>query len=86
MGNKSDVSDSERQVSKSEGEALAKRYGVQFMESSAKDNLNISEIFNILGNQICKNLVESDSKQPTNNIKITDPKGGSNGNQKGCDC
>jgi len=36
------VADSERQVSRSEGEALAKKYGVQFIESSAKDNLNIT--------------------------------------------
>lgn len=42
VGNKSDVADSERQVSKAEGEALAKKYGVQFLESSAKDNYNIT--------------------------------------------
>lgn len=31
VGNKADVPDSERQVSKAEGEALAKKYGVQFI-------------------------------------------------------
>lgn len=42
VGNKSDCKDTERQVSKEEGMALAKRYGVEFIESSAKDNSNIT--------------------------------------------
>ena len=42
VGNKSDLPDSDRQVSKAEGEALAKKFGIQFLETSAKDNVNIS--------------------------------------------
>ena len=49
VGNKCDLPESERQVSKAEGEALAKKYGIQFMETSAKDNSNISEIFHAIG-------------------------------------
>jgi len=59
IGNKADVSDSERQVSRSEGEALAKKYGIQFLESSAKNNININEIFETLGHEIKKYLKES---------------------------
>jgi GTPase SAR1 family protein len=75
VGNKSDVQDSERQVSKSEGEALAKKYGVEFLESSAKDNYNIGEIFNILGHQIKKNLTDTDYK-PKDNARISIQKEG----------
>lgn len=36
VGNKADCKEGERQVSRAEGEALAKKYGVPFIESSAK--------------------------------------------------
>lgn len=42
VGNKSDVSENDRQVSKAEGQALAAKYGISFIESSARDNTNIS--------------------------------------------
>ncbi len=43
VGNKADMPD--RQVSTEEGEELARQNGIPFFESSAKENLNISEIF-----------------------------------------
>jgi Ras-related protein Rab-8A len=52
VGNKSDCKETERQVAFSEGSALAKKYGVAFLESSAKDNYNISEIFSSIGKAI----------------------------------
>ena len=42
VGNKADCSASDRQVSKEEGQQLAARYGIKHMETSAKDNINIS--------------------------------------------
>ena len=42
VGNKSDLQESDRQVSKAEGEALANKFGIEFLETSAKDNVNIS--------------------------------------------
>jgi hypothetical protein len=42
VGNKVDCKDSERQVTSNEGNALAKKYGVSYIECSAKDNFNIS--------------------------------------------
>jgi len=44
VGNKSDLH-LERQISKAEGEALAKQWGCSFFECSAKHNSNISEAF-----------------------------------------
>ena len=44
MGNKCDLEDS-REVSADEGKALADSFGVAFMETSAKDTINISDAF-----------------------------------------
>ncbi len=42
VGQKLDL-DKERRVSRAEGEALAKKLGAAFLESSAKDNQNVGE-------------------------------------------
>lgn len=42
IGQKSDLS-SERKVTRAEGEALAKKLGAAFIESSARDNQNVGE-------------------------------------------
>ena len=44
MGNKSDLSD-KREVSYDEGQELAKFYGISFLETSAKETVNIGESF-----------------------------------------
>ena len=38
----------EREVSYDEGAALAKEYGLAFFETSAKENININEMFDYL--------------------------------------
>ena len=40
VGNKSDADENSRQVSTSEGQALADKWGIQFMETSAKGNVD----------------------------------------------
>lgn len=44
LGNKSDVGD-ERVISKEAGEEFAREYGLNYFETSAVDNLNITEAF-----------------------------------------
>ncbi|XP_046856985.1 ras-related protein Rab-8A-like [Xenia sp. Carnegie-2017] len=51
VGNKSDLKN-ERQVSKERGEKLAYEFGHKFFETSAKDNLNIKEVFQALSNDM----------------------------------
>jgi len=51
VGNKCDL-DKKREVDTKEGKELAKGYGCPFMESSAKSDVNITEIFNSLIDQI----------------------------------
>ncbi|KAH3732434.1 Ras GTPase [Pelomyxa schiedti] len=44
-GNKCDVEDAERQVTRSEGENLAKSIGCPFFETSAKTSVNVESAF-----------------------------------------
>lgn len=47
IGNKADLN-FQRQVDSSEGEALARRFGCKFLETSVKENVNINESFELL--------------------------------------
>lgn len=49
VGNKSDVSDSKREVTYDEGRNLALELGMQFYETSARDNINVTEMFMAIG-------------------------------------
>lgn len=51
VGNKCDL-EKKREVDTKEGKELAKQYGCPFLESSAKGDINISEIFYSLIDQI----------------------------------
>ena len=44
VGNKCDLEDN-REVTTEEGKALAESYGVEFLEASAKDTININDSF-----------------------------------------
>lgn len=44
IGNKCDMLD-KKVVSKDQGQALASEYGVKFLETSAKANINVEEAF-----------------------------------------
>ena len=57
IGNKIDLEES-RQVSYEEGNACAKKFGMVFLETSAKTGKNINEIFL----QSCKEIVENMKK------------------------
>lgn len=57
-----------------------------FLESSAKDNLNISEIFTQLGHSIKRNLGQTETK-PGKKIKIKDhSEAAGSGGKKNCEC
>ena len=61
LGNKCDLSD-DREIQTEEGQAFAIRNGMEFMETSAKMNTNVSEAFITLG----KLMIEFNSKTNTN--------------------
>ncbi len=53
IGNKSDLN-SERRVSREEGEALASKYGIGFLETSAKHANYVEEAFKLIVKEIQK--------------------------------
>ena len=62
LGNKCDLND-DREIQPDEGRAFADRNGMEFMETSAKMNTNVSEAFETLG----KLMIEFNSKGNNNN-------------------
>ncbi|NP_001316249.1 ras-related protein Rab-8A [Ictalurus punctatus] len=74
LGNKCDIND-KRQVSKDRGEKLALEYGIKFMETSAKANINVENAFLTLARDIKAKMdtkLEGNNPQGSNQgVKIT---------------
>ena len=85
VGNKIDLNDS-REVSFEEGKNLAKKKNCPFFESSAKDKINIDEIFITLLEEILKaqkNIKEEKKNEGENKI-ILEKDDNSKTKSKGC--
>ena len=65
VGNKSDSPD--KKIDTSKGQELAKQYGMEFFETSAKNNLNIKEAFYYRAKTIKENLA---SKEIASGVKL----------------
>jgi len=65
VGNKCDL-EAERQVSKQEGEALARQFGCKFIETSAKSRINVEAAFFDLVREIRR--YNRDTNPPSGNI------------------
>jgi Ras-related protein Rab-3C len=66
VGNKCDLDD-ERVVSTDRGRQLASQLGLEFFETSAKDNINVKQVFERLVDVICDKMSESIDADPTIN-------------------
>ena len=62
VGNKCDLED-ERTVTKTEPQELAKKWGCPFIETSAKENINVKEVFEDLIKQVLLNFEKNPKKQ-----------------------
>jgi GTPase SAR1 family protein len=66
VGNKSDLSETNRAVTTEEGGALAEQEGFLFMETSALDATNVENsfatVFNTIYNQVPKKQVNADNQ------------------------
>mmetsp|Transcript_37834 Transcript_37834/g.118559 ORF Transcript_37834/g.118559 Transcript_37834/m.118559 type:complete len:81 (-) Transcript_37834:118-360(-) len=62
VGNKADKED--RVVSTEEGAELAATFGVPFMETSAKDNLNVEECYTALAGSTLKRWMADNASTP----------------------
>ena len=58
MGNKCDM-EGERVVSYERGRQLADQLGLEFFETSAKENINVKAVFEKLVEIICDKMAES---------------------------
>uniref|UniRef100_A0A0K0DR68 RAB3A, member RAS oncogene family n=1 Tax=Angiostrongylus cantonensis TaxID=6313 RepID=A0A0K0DR68_ANGCA len=63
VGNKCDM-DAERVVSIERGKQLADQLGLEFFETSAKENINVKAVFEKLVEIICDKMAESLDKDP----------------------
>ena len=84
IGNKNDLEE-EREIKTEEGQAFANRNGLQFMETSAKMNVNVNEAFEALAKLMMQVNTEnktSDNKGETKKIKASSGKDLST--KKGC--
>ncbi|KAB5523512.1 hypothetical protein PDJAM_G00160020 [Pangasius djambal] len=64
VGNKCDLED-DRLVATEDGQRLANELGFQFFEASAKDNINVKQVFERLVDIICDKMNESMDGQPS---------------------
>ena len=73
-GNKIDIPEEERAVKTEEGKEIADEYKLQFKETSAKDGINVNEVFQELVekiDEVCSKLEES---KPEQKNKLYSPK------------
>jgi len=90
VGNKCDVESehSRRQVSRERGEQLAVEYGCHFFECSAKEDINVSEVFSRLSEEIIRHMPIEQHQSLSNNLLRTyggePPQTASESQNKGC--
>ena len=70
IGNKSDLED-KRVISYAQGKEFADTYGLKFIETSAKKNLNVSEAFEPLGRELMNAGAEKKIEKQKENKKIS---------------
>ncbi len=86
IGNKTDLED-KRVISYNQGKEFADNYGLKFIETSVKKNLNVNEAFDTLGRELMKASGDKKIiKQPPNKkisvAKVQDLN--NNEKKKGC--
>ena len=74
VGNKCDLEHA-RQVRKEEGNEIANKYGIKYIETSAKDTINIEDLFistakNLLSKQVNNTVLGKGSQSGKNGIDL----------------
>ena len=83
IGNNNDLEE-EKEVKTEEGEAFAKRNGIQFIETSCKMNINVKEAFEALAKLMIKYNTEKKPISASNNKKVLVSKEKSKKTKKKC--
>jgi len=84
LGNKCDMEDS-RVVAKERGEAIALEHGIKFVETSAKNNVNIERAFHELAEAILNKTPGRDSAELPDRVNFDRSRGG-NPSHQGSKC
>eukprot|EP00636_Phaeomonas_parva_P012025 CAMPEP_0118876434 /NCGR_PEP_ID=MMETSP1163-20130328/17132_1 /TAXON_ID=124430 /ORGANISM="Phaeomonas parva, Strain CCMP2877" /LENGTH=203 /DNA_ID=CAMNT_0006812043 /DNA_START=45 /DNA_END=656 /DNA_ORIENTATION=+ len=77
IGNKCDMEE-KREVSRQDGEQLAAMLGIQFFETSAKDDLNVEEAFVTIAREVKDRSMDADDA-PSSSVKVGGKKTGGGG-------
>ena len=96
IGNKCDMVD-QTVISTEKGQALADEYGIKFMETSAKNSINVDKAFITLAKDIKKRLIDNSEQvagpagggQSSNTLKLSKEEPGKKqaaGENGGCSC
>ncbi|XP_056610013.1 RAB3D, member RAS oncogene family, b [Triplophysa dalaica] len=85
VGNKCDLED-DRLVTTEDGLRLADELGFQFFEASAKDNINVKQVFECLVDVICDKMNESTDGDVVSDHKDTRLQETSPEERSGCAC
>ena len=83
VGNKSDLTE-KREVTYEEGQEMAKHYGINFLETSAKETVNISECFMSMSKTVIEKLNKGELEKGPNDLHITDMNNERKEIAKGC--
>ncbi len=75
IGNKCDVDESQRAVSRAEGEALAAQNGMMYFETSARKAIGVSEAFENIARQVVERLGK-EPKASAEPVVVVDDKAG----------
>ena len=70
IGNKTDLED-KRVITYSQGKEFADSYGLKYIETSAKKNMNVNEAFETLGRELMQASDDKKIGKPSHNKKIS---------------
>ena len=89
VGNKIDLPEDEREVTREEAKELADQFGIQYHECSAKANQGLKEMFEDIFEQSYKakfiSTQDSNDNAPRESVKVTNKKA-SEKKKGGCAC
>ena len=88
LGNKSDLEEN-RVIQKEELDDISKKYKMPYLETSAKDNINVNEAFELIVDELLKDnnqsfLIEKFSRRTKNDLSAETSKSFSNKKKKCC--
>lgn len=87
VGNKCDLV-KERVISKQQGEELAAKFNMKYIETSAKNGEGVEQAFDSIIQQVVdsQNFMTNSVKPQSSNYVFSDPSIAQNSNDKGCAC